>query len=133
MAGLRLQVPPRGREPDILFVARANLDRLRRTYLDGPADLAVEITSPESFARDRGDKFVEYERAGVGEYWLLDPDRRHAEFYQRDDSGQYRLITEAERGAYRSRVIPRLGLRVEWLWQDPLPKVADALRELGLS
>ena len=44
----------RGREPDLLFVAREHLDRLKEAYLDGPADLAVEIVSPESAGRDRG-------------------------------------------------------------------------------
>ena len=73
-----------GREPDLLFVATEHLDRLNPTYLDGPADLAVEITSPESIGRDRGDKFQEYEEGGVPEYWLIDPERQQADFYQRD-------------------------------------------------
>ena len=71
-----------GREPDILFIAREHLDRFRDTYLDGPADLVVEIISRDSRARDRGDKFYEYEQGGVREYWLLDYLRRQAEFYQ---------------------------------------------------
>lgn len=62
-----------GREPDPLFVAREHLERLKETYLDGPADLAVEIVSPESAGRDRGDKFYEYEQASIPEYWLIDP------------------------------------------------------------
>ncbi len=57
-----------GREPDLLFVAQEHLGRLKETYLDGPADLVVEIVSPESVARDRGDKFYEYSRGGVPEY-----------------------------------------------------------------
>jgi Uma2 family endonuclease len=72
-----------GREPDIIFVAREHLDRLKHTHLDGPADLVVEIVSPESRARDRGTKFYEYEQGGIREYWLLDPLRRQAEFYGR--------------------------------------------------
>ena len=56
-----------GREPDLLFVAREHLDRLKETYLDRSADLLVEIVSPESQERDRGAKFYEYEAAGVGE------------------------------------------------------------------
>ncbi|HYN86899.1 MAG TPA: Uma2 family endonuclease, partial [Ardenticatenaceae bacterium] len=71
-----------GREPDLIFVATANLDRLKNTFLDGPADLVIEIVSPESIARDRGDKFVEYEAGGVPEYWLFDPERRSADFYE---------------------------------------------------
>ena len=42
-----------GREPDLIFVSNVNLHRLQETYLDGPADLAVEIISKESI-RERG-------------------------------------------------------------------------------
>src|SRR5262245_24785658 len=34
-----IRLPGRGREPDIMFVARRNLGRLRRNYLDGIPDL----------------------------------------------------------------------------------------------
>lgn len=40
-----------GREPDLLFVAKEHLGHLKETYLDGPADLVVEITSPKSGER----------------------------------------------------------------------------------
>src|SRR5258706_12998963 len=68
-----------GRAPDVLFVANKNVKRLKKTYLQGPADLAVEIVSPGSKAIDRGDKFYEYEQGGVSEYWLIDPQRKSAE------------------------------------------------------
>jgi hypothetical protein len=48
---MRLPNVRRGREPDLLFVATANLDRLRTNFLDGPTDLVVEIISPESLLR----------------------------------------------------------------------------------
>jgi Uma2 family endonuclease len=129
---MRLLDVPSGREPDLLFVARAHLDRLKEAYLDGPADLVVEIVSPESRARDRGEKFYEYEAAGVGEYWLIDPDRQQAEFYRLGADDRYRLFTADAEGIYRSEVLPGLWLRVEWLWQEPLPKVLDVLQEMEL-
>ena len=129
---MRLPDVPSGREPDLLFVADAHLDRLKEAYLDGPADLVVEIVSPESRARDRGEKFYEYEAAGVGEYWLIDPDRQQAEFYLLGADGRYRLFTADAEGVYHSEVLPSLWLRVEWLWQEPLPKVLDVLREIEL-
>ena len=49
-----------------------NRTRLKKTFLDGPADVVVEIISAGSIGLDRGDKFVEYERGGVREYWLID-------------------------------------------------------------
>lgn len=121
-----------GREPDLIFLAKEHLDRLRPTYLAGPANLAVEIISPESVGRDRGDKFYEYEQAGIPEYWLLDPQARRAEFYQLDATGVYQLIAPDQDGIYRSTVVPGFWLRVSWLWQQPLPRVLDVLRELGV-
>jgi Uma2 family endonuclease len=121
-----------GREPDLLFVATENLARVRRNFLDGPGDLVVEIISPESFARDRGDKFREYEQGGVREYWLVDPQRRRAEFHQRGDDGFYVPVLPDASGVYHSAVLEGLTLRVDWLWQDPPPRLPDVLREWGL-
>lgn len=45
-----------GREPDVLFVARERLGLFTKVYLDGAADLAVEVVSPDSGTRDRRDK-----------------------------------------------------------------------------
>ena len=130
---MRLHPPVnRGREPDLIFVAREHLDRLRQTYLDGPADLVVEITSPESLSRDRGDKFVEYEQAGIPEYWLLDRERQQAEFYQLGADGRYRAALSGSSGEYESPVLRGLRLPVAWLWEDPLPDEETALRSLGL-
>jgi Uma2 family endonuclease len=125
-----MKLPRSGREPDLLFVAEEHLTRLGNTYLDGPADLAVEVISPESVGRDRGEKFFEYEQAGVPEFWLLDPAHRRAEFYQLGDDGLYQLVAADEAGIYRSRVLPGFWLRVAWLWEPP--RLLDALKELGL-
>lgn len=97
---MRMALKPSGREPDILFVQEKHRKRLHETYLDGPADLVVEVVSPESIARDRGDKFVEYEQAKVKEYWLIDPVRTRAEFYVLDRKGQYRSVEPDAHGKY---------------------------------
>jgi len=117
-----------GRSPDILFVAEANRARLKKTFLDGPADLAVEIISPESRARDRGDKFYEYEQGGVSEYWLIDPVREQAEFYQRGENGFYHPILPDAQGRYHIAALPGLWLQVNWLWETPLPPLLDVLK-----
>ncbi len=120
-----------GREPDLLFLRQEHLSRLRETYLDGPADLAVEIVSPESVGRDRGEKFYEYARGGVSEYWLIDPQIKWAEFYHLQED-HYVLAFAGREGEYHAAVLPGFRLRLEWLWQEPLPPVLDVLRELGL-
>jgi Uma2 family endonuclease len=119
-----------GRAPDILFVAKRNLKRLKKTYLQGLADLAIEIISPGSRAIDRGDKYYEYEQGGVGEYWLLDPHRKRAEFYQRDKAGLYAAIPPDENGVYRSKAITGLWLKAPWLW-FPFPTLAAVRRAWG--
>lgn len=129
---MRLESRPSGREPDLLFVSTAHADRLRPTYVDGPADLVVEIVSPESDARDHGEKLVEYEAAGIPEYWLIDLLRQEAMLFQLGDDGRYHLTPLEADGVYRSRVLPEFWLRVPWLWQRPLPRVADVAREIGV-
>ena len=121
-----------GRAPDILFVADENLGRLKPNVLDGPADLVVEVVSPSSRALDRGAKYYEYEQGGVREYWLVDPERRQAEFYVLGSRGVYDTVLVAEDGVYRSRVLDGLWMKVDWLWQDPLPPVLGVLKEWGL-
>ena len=121
----------RGREPDLLFVASGHLARLKETYLDGPADLVVEIISPESVARDRGTKFYEYAQGGVREYWLIDPRVEWIEFYRLGEAGFYETVFSGREGVYHSEVLPDFWLRVEWLWQKPLPAVEDVLLEVG--
>lgn len=133
-APFNMQLPHlgRGREPDILFVSRDRLEIVQETHLAGAADLVIEIVSPESVGRDRGEKFVEYEAAGVREYWLIDPDRQQAEFYHLAENGRYRLIPPAGEGRFHSAVLPNFWLQVDWLWQEPLPKVLHVARKLGL-
>jgi Uma2 family endonuclease len=126
----QISLSRRGREPDLLFVAQEHLGRLQEMYLDGPADLVVEIVSSGSIALDRGEKFSEYEEAGVPEYWLIDPLRERAEFYQLDTGGRYRLVAPDEDGIYHSRALESFWLRVAWLWQPP--QVWDVIRELGM-
>lgn len=106
------------RSPNIIYIAPENEGRLLHNYLDGPADLAIEVVSRGSEAVDRGDKFEEYEAGGVREYWLLDPQRQEALFYIRDQDGLFRPAI-LEEGVFTSQVLPAVRLRVEWLWNQP--------------
>jgi Uma2 family endonuclease len=130
-APFQMRLPNSGREPDLIFVAAQHVDRLRRTYLDGPADLVVEVLSPESAGRDRGEKFYEYARGAVPEYWLIDPDAQWAEFYRLGEFGLYEPAFTGRDGLYRSAAIAGFWLRVEWLWEDPLPNSLRVLAEIA--
>ena len=128
---MRLPSRPSGREPDLVFIAAAHADRLRETYLDGPADLVAEIVSPDSVARDRVDTLAEYEAAGIPEDWLVDPPRREATFYRLGADGRYHLTPVEPDGVYRSPALAGFPLSVAWLWQHPLPNSRIILRQLG--
>ena len=113
-----------GRAPDIVFVATENMGRLRPTYLEGPADLVVEVVSPGSQDVDRGAKFYEYEAGGVREYWIIDPQRKSAEFYARDADGFFRPIPLRD-GNFGSQVLNGLAFAVDILWHEPLPSAFE--------
>lgn len=129
---LKLSKMPRGREPDLMFVAAENVARIHPTFVEGPADAVWEIVSPESVARDRGDKFIEYEAEGVREYWLIDPEREQIELYRLGQNGRYQQVLP-EAGKVQSAVIRGFYLRPEWLWADPMPRAWQVLPELGIS
>ena len=127
---MKLEKQKRGREPDLVFVSKENAEIMTHKYLNGAADIAVEIVSPESVERDHKTKYAEYEIAGVKEYWLIDPEQKQADFYRLQTDGSYRSADVSE-GVYRSEVLPEFFLRVEWLWQEN-PPTLEALKELKL-
>jgi Uma2 family endonuclease len=109
------------REPDVVVVLNAHRARIQPTYLDGPADMAVEIVSPESSECDRGVKFHEYEAVGVQEYWLIDPLRQEAAIYALGADGRYhRLALDAD-GRLISALLPGFALDPGLFWNDQLP------------
>lgn len=116
-------------EPDILFVAKSRLSIVQRTFIDGPADVAVEILSRGTAHFDRGHKLANCALAGVRESWLIDPDRRTAEFYQ-INGARYELMPLDDQGVFRSRAIFGFWLRAAWPWERPKP--LSVARELGL-
>ncbi len=76
-AGLRLRLWDRKyREPDIVFLRDRDSNQRRENFWDG-ADLAIEIVSQslEDRERDLVTKRIEYARAGIREYWIVDPEQ----------------------------------------------------------
>jgi Uma2 family endonuclease len=120
------------REPDLIFVAREHLDRLSSERLSGPADLVVEVISDDSVARDRADKFYEYQEAGVREYWILDsrPGRERADFYVLDEKNRYRPVPPDSDGRYHSTVLTGLWIHVDWVTSAEPPAVLTALGQI---
>ena len=73
--------------PDIVYVSNDRLARyLTAKNLQGPPDLVVEILSPGTKRRDQMLKRDLYERVGVLEYWLVDPDGEDVTVHRRGGS-----------------------------------------------
>lgn len=68
------------RQPDIVFMNDEHLDRTtEKTW--GVPDLVVEILSEGTAKIDKEDKYLEYQKAGVQEYWIVDPFNQSIEVY----------------------------------------------------
>jgi Uma2 family endonuclease len=76
-------------QPDLVVVRdRSRLVDVR--VFKGAPDLAVEILSPSTADKDRKIKRELYQRAGVKEYWLIDPNGKTVEVYRpRPEDGKY--------------------------------------------
>ena len=121
-----------GRSPDVLVVTSEHFDRLHEDHLQGAADLVVEVVSPGYRDVDRSEKFKEYERGGVREYWIIDPERKMLELFVLNMAGKFEAVPPQNDGTYASSILPDVRIKPEWLWGRPLPLVPDVLREWGL-
>src|SRR5204863_8223416 len=86
----------RRRVPDLMFISNARLRLLKPTHIEGAPDLIMEIVSPDSESRDRREKYLDYQAAGVCVYWIIDPLSRTIEVYTLSRDKKYRRIVEVE-------------------------------------
>lgn len=70
-------------QPDLLFISNERSAFVTEKNIQGAPDLAIEIHSGSSRHIDKGPKRRAYARWGVLEYWMLDPERKEAEVWER--------------------------------------------------
>jgi Uma2 family endonuclease len=81
-------------QPDLVFLARDRMGLAEGgANLQGAPDLAVEVLSPATRRTDAVMKRHLYEKFGVREYWLVDPELEKVEVYRLWD-GRYRRAAE---------------------------------------
>jgi len=66
-------------QPDVFVVLNPHLDRVTPSRLIGAPDLVVEVASPSTARHDLSEKLYGYARAGVPEYWVVNPDAQTVE------------------------------------------------------
>ena len=99
-------------EPDLLFVSSERARVLTDNNVQGAPDLVVEIGSPATRRRDEKTKLPLYERFGVQEYWVVDPDVDVIKVYRLVE-GRYQRVAEltlAARDALSTPLMPGLEL-----------------------
>jgi Uma2 family endonuclease len=70
-------------EPDLLYISRERRQVVTEKHVVGAPDLAVEILSPGTRKTDEVTKRKLYERFGVQEYWVVDPELDSVKVYRR--------------------------------------------------
>ena len=110
-------------QPDLLLVTVGRRD-IVRNRVEGPPDLAIEVLSPSSRRIDEVLKRRAYERCGVAELWILDPDVERVRVYRRsEDGGPFSRAVElaAEHGdVLETPLLPGFRITAAELFADPL-------------
>ena len=105
-------------EPDLLYLSNQRAEEiLTRANVQGTPELVIEIGSPGTRKRDETLKRSLYERSGVSEYWVVDPELDVVRVYRRVEEGFARAVElSAEVGdVLTTPLLPGLQL--------PLPRV----------
>jgi Uma2 family endonuclease len=106
-------------QPDVFVVCDRN--KITRTYLNGAPDLAVEVLSPKSGKHDRIVKYKRYQRAGIREYWVVDPSDKSVHVYILNE-GKYISFVYEENEKIPVHVLP--GCEIDLA--DVFPPIDDA-------
>ena len=115
-------------QPDLAFYRAERRSAIRRNHVEGAPDLVVEVLSPRTADRDTGPKFAAYQRHGVTEYWILDPEALAHRFYRRD--GELLIEYAAGEEKIDSRAVPGFFIMREWLDPRRTPPILEAFTRI---
>jgi Uma2 family endonuclease len=116
-------------EPDIAFMRKDRLHLVKRGFIAGAPDLAIEIVCPESIESDYKKKRKQYQDAQVPEYWIVDEIEEKVTLFRLDLKGRYHEV-RPKKGILLSEVVAGFYLRPEWLWQRPLPGLLEIVTQI---
>ncbi|MBE3577674.1 MAG: Uma2 family endonuclease [Limnochordales bacterium] len=115
-------------QPDIVFISRERLNIIGPDKINGAPDLIVEILSPATAYYDLKKKFRVYEKHGVREYWIVDPEDNSIQIYVLRD-GKLKLHQEASgEGQIQSKVLEGFSLDIKSIFDQPVAKLSKADR-----
>lgn len=107
-------------QPDILFIPRERMEIIEPARINGAPDLVVEILSPATAYYDLRKKFKIYERYGVKEYWIVDPEDKSVQVFTLKE-GKFILDQEAgSAGEVSSRLLSGFTVHLASIFEDQL-------------
>jgi Uma2 family endonuclease len=99
--------------PDLIYISKQRAHILTLQNVQGAPDLVVEILSPSTSSRDRRLKRDVYERTGVQEYWIVDPDTDSITVYRRADQRFAEPLRLGRHDALTTPLLPGLELPID--------------------
>ena len=102
-------------QPDTLYLTSEHRSRARQ-IVEGAPDLIIEVISPSTARRDRGEKLRLYADSAVREYWIVDPAACQISFLV-NRAGRFEVALALD-GNYRSEILTELTLDLADLWQE---------------
>jgi Uma2 family endonuclease len=106
-------------EPDIVYVSQTGKSRVQGRYIDGAPALVVEVMSPSTRRLDLVRKRALYARAGLPEYWIVDPISETVSIHRREEDAYVPVVGAA--GQPVSFVLPELEIDLVKLFADLPP------------
>lgn len=90
-------------QPDIIFIKNENLHKIKENGLHGAPDIVIEVLSPSTSHFDFDDKKSIYERFGVQEYFIVEPNSKSVISFNLVD-GEYEE-QESSNSKFRSALL----------------------------
>jgi Uma2 family endonuclease len=103
-------------EPDLIFVAADRTGGISKLSIDIAPDLLVEILSPSTAKRDRTIKAQLYAKLGVDHYWIIDPQAKRLEAFEREGDVYREAVSIEGEAAFEPTLFPGLRLELATLW-----------------
>lgn len=102
--------------PDLFYVPGNNRGIIEEDRVNGTPELVVEILSPSSYRRDRIEKMEIYRKAGILQYWLLDPNQRTLEVFVLKEGDYARIAAGCDEETVTIPDLPGLSIDLGKLW-----------------
>lgn len=93
-------------QPDILFISQNRIDISAEDKVNGSPDLVVEVLSPSTGYYDLKPKYRAYEKYGVQEYWIVDPEEKSIEIYRLQNQTFTLVDRQLSTGEAASHILP---------------------------